>query len=79
MKGGVRANPAGDGFIAIVHTWDNIEARGEPTEWRSPEVFATAEAAMQYYKTAIRPGLEQLIAKTAKETPRTKAIHRTLG
>ena len=79
MKGGVRANPAGDGFIAIVHTWDNIEARGEPTEWRSAEVFATEEAALQYYKTAIRPGLEQLIAKMAKETPRTTAIRRTLG
>jgi hypothetical protein len=78
MKGGVRANPTGEGFIAIVHTWDNIEGRGEPNEWRSSEVFPTEEAAMQYYKTSIRPGLEQLVAKMAKETPRTKAIHRKL-
>lgn len=78
MKGGVRSNPTGDGFIAIVHTWDNIECRGELTEWRSPEVFPTEEAAMQYHKTSIRPMLEQLVAKVAKETPRTKAIHRKL-
>jgi hypothetical protein len=77
MKGGVRANPAGDGFIAIVHTWDNIECRGEPNEWRSPEVFPTEEAAMQYYKTSIRPALEQLMVEASK-MPRTKAIHRKL-
>lgn len=78
MKGGVRSNPAGDGFVAIIHTWDNIECRGEPTEWRSPEVFPTEEAAMQYYKTFIRPELEQQVAKMAKETPRPKAILRKL-
>jgi len=78
MKGGVRANPTGDGFIAIVHTWDNTEGRGEPSEWRSSEVFPTEEAAMQYYKTSIRPALEQLVTKMAQETPSTKATHRKL-
>ena len=78
MKGGVRSNPTGDGFIAIVHTWDNIECRGEPDEWRAPEVFSTEEEAMQYYRTHIRPVLEQMIAKTADGKSGTKAIHRRL-
>ena len=59
MKGGIRSNPTGDGFIAIVHKWDNVECRGEPAEWRHPQVFATEEEAMQYYKTRIRPALER--------------------
>ena len=77
MKGGIRTNPDGDGFIAIVHTWDNLEGREEPNEWRSAEVFPTEEAAMQHYKTFIRPGLEQLMAE-AGQSPRMKAIHRKL-
>src|SRR5438477_12238124 len=67
MKGGVRANPNGLGFIAIVHIWDNIECQGEPKEWRHPEVFSTEEAAMQYYKVNIRPGLEQMMSQLPKQ------------
>lgn len=78
MKGGIRANDTGDGFIAIVHIWDNVECRGEPEEWRYPEVFATEEEAMQYYKTSIRPGLEELMAKMAKERSTTEVLHRKL-
>src|SRR5947207_1574796 len=60
MKGGIRSNPTGTGFIAIVHQWDNVECRGEPAEWRHPQIFSTEEEAMGFYKAAIRPGLEQL-------------------
>lgn len=77
MKGGIRSNPAGDGFIAIVHIWDNIDCRGEPEEWRSPEVFATEEEAMQYYKTSIRPELERMM-KMVSEKSGIRSIYRKL-
>jgi hypothetical protein len=77
MKGGIRSNPAGNGFIAIIHIWDNIDSRGEPEEWRSSEVFSTEEEAMQYYKTSIRPELERMTARMAKKSG-LPSIHRKL-
>jgi hypothetical protein len=71
-----RAQPSG--FVAIVHTWDNVHAYGEPEEWRTPQVFPTEEAAMAYYKTTIRPALERLMADMAKETSAGKIIRRKL-
>ena len=76
MRGGVRYDPAVNGFIAIVHTWDNVPGVGEPEEWRAPEVFPTEDAAMQYYKTHIRPGLEQMTAEFAKSSK--NMLHRKL-
>ena len=78
MKGGVRFDPTVNGFIAIVHIWDNAYCHGEPDEWRSPEVFSTEDAAMQYYKTSIRPALERMMAKMAKGQAGGKFIHRKL-
>jgi hypothetical protein len=63
MKGGVRSNPNGKGFIAIVHVWDNIECQGAPTEWSYPEIFDTEDNAMGFYKNSIRPQLEQLMSR----------------
>ena len=48
MKGGVRFDPEVNGFFAIVHTWDNVYAYGEPEEWRTTQVFATEEEALAY-------------------------------
>jgi hypothetical protein len=62
----VRFDPAINGFVAIVHIWDNVHAYGEPDEWRAPQVFPTEEAAMEYYKTSIRPALERLMAEMAE-------------
>lgn len=78
MKGGIRSNPVGDGYVAIVHIWDNIECRGEPQEWRSAEVFATEEEAMRYYKTTIRPALEQVMAEMRDKGTGRKYIRRKL-
>lgn len=78
MKGGVRDNPDGNGFIAIVHMWDNVECRGEPKEWRFPEVFPTEEEAMRYYKTSIRPRLEEMMAKVAKGRAGAEVFHKKL-
>jgi len=78
MKGGIRNNPAGPGFIAIVHTWDNIECRGEPDEWRADKVFATEEEAMQYYKTYIRPNLEKMMREFKQKDASLKTFHRRL-
>ena len=49
MKGGVRSNLTGSGFMVIVHTWDNISCEGEPEEWCAPDIFPTEDAALQYY------------------------------
>src|SRR5438552_16128252 len=78
MKGGIRSNPTGDGFIAIIHKWDNVECRGEPAEWRHPQVFPTEEGAMQYYKTSIRPALERFTTELATQTSGAKAFLRRL-
>lgn len=48
MRGGIRSNPDGPGYFAIVHIWDNVEGRGTPDEWRFGEVFATEEEAMHF-------------------------------
>ena len=69
MKGGVLFDPQVNGFIAIVHQWDNPDCRGEPQEWRYPEVFPTEEAALQYYRTSIRPALKQMMADTSGKLP----------
>ncbi|TEU17721.1 MAG: hypothetical protein E3J21_07710 [Anaerolineales bacterium] len=78
MKGGVLFDPTVNGFVAIVHIWDNVHCHGTPEEWRSPEVFSTEEAAMQYYKTSIRPSLERMMAETANGQPGRTFIHRKL-
>jgi hypothetical protein len=78
MKGGVRFDPEVNGFVAIVHTWDNVVAYGEPQEWRTPQVFATEEEALAYYKTVIRPALESLMADMAKGKSAGKVISRRL-
>jgi len=78
MKGGVRFDPTINGFVAIVHTWDNADCRGAPEEWRYPEVFPTEEAAMRCYKTSIRPILEQLMAEFTERKPDVKIIQRRL-
>lgn len=68
MKGGVRYDPAVNGFVAIVHTWDNVLGSGEPQEWRASQVFPTEEAALHYYKTNIRPALEQMTSQLGKSS-----------
>jgi hypothetical protein len=78
VKGGVRFDPDVNGFVAIVHTWDNMYAYGEPEVWRTPQVFPTEEAAMEYYKRSIRPVLERMMADMAGEKSSGKAIHRKL-
>lgn len=76
MKGGVLYDPVLKGFVAIVHSWDNVLGVGKPQEWRTTQVFPTEEAAMQYYKANIRPELEKLTAQMGKSN--TKSLHRKL-
>jgi hypothetical protein len=78
MKGGVLFDPEANGFFVIVHQWDNPYCRGEPEEWRYPEVFPTEEAAMHYYKTSIRPALKQMATETAGKLPGSSFIYREL-
>ena len=78
MKGGIRFDPAVNGFVVIVHRWDNVQCIGEPEEWRYDEVFPTEEAAMEYYKTSIRPSLEQFVTEMSNEYPDQIVAHRRL-
>lgn len=78
MKGGVRSNLTGSGFMVIVHTWDNISCEGEPEEWCAPDIFPTEDAALQYYKTYIRPSLQRLMLEIQKEQNGTQCIYREL-
>ena len=56
----------GSNFPGAAHTWSNVAGHGDPTEWCAPEVFPTEEAAMRYYKTAIRPALARLMAHASR-------------
>jgi len=77
MKGGVAYDTFKEGYIAIVHSWDNVECLGEPLEWSSPQIFKTEDAAMRYYKKSIRPGLKRKMKEAAKAS-RVKFAHREL-
>ncbi len=66
MKGGVAFDPEGNGFIAIVHSWDNEHCLGEPEEWRSSRIFPTEGKAMRFYKKAVRPKLKRAMRHAAK-------------
>ena len=78
MRGGIRSNPDGPGYVAIVHIWDNVEGRGVPDEWRFGEVFVTEEEALAFYVNNIRPELESMTKKFAKEDASSRAVHRRL-
>ena len=78
MKGGVRFDSYSGGYVAIVHSWDNMECHGEPKEWRDPKVFATEDEAMHYYKTSIRPFLEKLMNQLKKDHRGLSTSHRKL-
>jgi len=78
MKGGVMFDPGSRGYVAIVHSWDNAECRGEPKEWRDPKVFTSEDTAMHYYKSSIRPSLEKLMNKLKKGRQGVSGFHRKL-
>ena len=78
MKGGVSFDPAANAYRAIVHSWDNAECIGDPQEWQSVEIFASEDAAMTFYKSSIRPGLERLMAEASRMTKDGKFMHRRL-
>ena len=78
MKGGVRYDPQVNGFVAIVHIWDNVQCRGKPEEWRAEQIFPTEEAAMRHYKTTIRPALQQMTTEMTKKQSGAGVIHRKL-
>ncbi len=78
MKGGVSFEPGANAYRAIVHSWDNAECIGEPREWRTEETFESEDAAMAFYKTRIRPGLERLMVEASRKVKDGTFIHRRL-
>ena len=78
MKGGVCFDPAANAYRAIVHSWDNAECIGEPQKWQTDDTFASEDAAMDFYKANIRPGLERLMAEASQQTKDGVFMHRRL-
>jgi len=78
MKGGVRFDPESNGFLVIIHSWDNIYCHGEPTEWASKEVFRTEDEAMHHYKTYIRPALRQMLSEIKNIDSSASFFHQEL-
>lgn len=78
MKGGVAFDPEANGFVAIVHSWGNKDCLGEPEEWVSSKVFRTENAAMRYYKKAVRPALKKAMQKAARMSGGGSVEHRVL-
>jgi hypothetical protein len=67
MKGGVAFDVERDGFVAIVHSWDNVDCLGAPAEWQSERVFSTEDKAMQYYRRKVRPLLKKALRKAKRD------------
>src|SRR4030095_16071617 len=78
MKGGVSFDSAANAYRAIVHSWDNADCIGEPQEWQSADTFASEDAAMSFYKTSIRPGLERLMAEASRKVKEGTFMQRCL-
>ena len=78
MKGGVSFDPVAKAYRAVVHSWDNAECIGEPQEWQTAETFQSEDAAMAFYRTSIRPGLERLMAEASRKVKDSTFIHRRL-
>ena len=78
MKGGVGYNDTKNAYVAIVHTWDNIECIGEPQEWESSDTFPTENEAMEYYKTHIRLSLEKMMLDQKNRYPEIETTHKKL-
>ncbi len=67
MKGGVAFDEELDGFVAIIHSWDNVDCFGQPTEWQSERVFSTEDKAMRYYRRKVRPLLKKALRKAKRD------------
>jgi hypothetical protein len=67
MKGGVAFHEELDGFVAIIHSWDNVDCFGEPTEWRSERVFSSEDKAMRHYRKKVRPLLKKALRKAKRD------------
>ena len=78
MKGGVAFDPESNGFVAIVHSWDNQDCLGEPSEWVSSKAFPTENAAMRDYKKTVRPALKKAMRKAARMSGIDSVQHREL-
>ena len=78
MKGGVKLIPDGNDYAAVVHTWDNLDCKGEPKEWVSSDTFSTEDEAMEYYKTHIRPSLSQMMSDIQESNTDMKLSHTKL-
>ena len=76
MKGGVAFDPAAKAYRAIVHSWDNAECSGEAQEWQSAETFESEDAAMAFFETSIRPGLERLMMEASRQVKDSSFMHR---
>lgn len=75
-KGGIKYDSNKKAFLVIIHSWDNTDCRGKPTEFALPHQFKEEEEAMDHYKNHVRPILLDLIEYILKLNKNTK-IKRT--
>ena len=66
MKGGVAFDEELEGFVAIIHSWDNVNCLGKPAEWQSERVFPTEDKAMRYYRKKVRPLMKKALRKAKR-------------
>jgi SEC-C motif len=78
VKGGIRYDPAENGYFVIIHVWDNVDCLGEPQEWRYPEKYFNEDEALRYYKTHISPALIRFLEKNAEKSKSATFVHRRL-
>ena len=74
MKGGVAYDPEDDVYRAVVHSWDNTECDGDPSEWLSAESYRSEDEAMSFYKRTIRPKLERLMREASRQDNRIETF-----
>jgi hypothetical protein len=71
----LESTPTGRSFI---RSWDNAQCIGESQEWQSAETFTSEDAAMNHYRTSIRPGLKRVMAQAVREVKNGTMMHRRL-
>ncbi len=72
FKGGIKYDNKKKGFVVIVHSWNNVNCIGNPTEYALPQVFQEEEVAMDYYKNNVRPFLSDMLDQIQKQDKNIK-------
>lgn len=71
FKGGVKHDNGQ--WYALIHSWDNLECHGEPTEFLHPKSFDNELDALAHYITVVQPIIKEMLeTHTDKEVTHEK-------